>query len=106
MDAPLGADPWPALRPLLPFARLPRVPCLILARPSLVPPPQALYAEGERRLDALDGFVRGLEDRILPLLREGKVPQKDLVQAIAAAKVREGGGRVGLVGGWMGSWMG
>jgi hypothetical protein len=48
---------------------------------------QALYAEGERRLNALDGFVRGLEDRIMPLLRKGQVPQKDLVQAIAAAKV-------------------
>eukprot|EP00798_Chlamydomonas_sp_ICE-L_P017892 gene17892-24284_t len=59
------------------------------ARPSLsqIPQLKALYVEAEQRLQYLDHFIYLLKERITPILRDGGVPPKSIVDAIACAKV-------------------
>ena len=48
---------------------------------------QALYSEASMRLDHLDSFLASLRDHISPLLRQGLNPPREMVDAVAAAKV-------------------
>ena len=60
------------------------------------PPPshvvtKALYAEADGRLSRLGIFLRRLQEQMSPLLREGKPPPRDVIDAIAAGKVGAAG---------------
>ena len=55
---------------------------------SSVPQLRHLYAEAEETATLLEAFVGRCEERLAPLLREGKTPDSELANAIATAKVK------------------
>lgn len=66
------------------------------AHPAGAPPPRLsgipqlrhLFAEAEAKAGAVEAFVARCEERLVPLLRAGELPDAELTQAIATAKVK------------------
>lgn len=58
-------------------------------RPSLsnIPQLKALYVEADEKLEKLDSFLASLKTKLIPILHQGGIPSRTIVEGVAAAKV-------------------